>query len=81
MGSTIENEWMIIEAVCQPRWVLITNLNLQSGSSWIYHRLELLGYWRLELRGHFALHGKPWMALSEVKRVRAWAVFSRRLKA
>mmetsp|Transcript_116547 Transcript_116547/g.364273 ORF Transcript_116547/g.364273 Transcript_116547/m.364273 type:complete len:384 (-) Transcript_116547:127-1278(-) len=73
-----ESEWMIIETVCRPRWVIIHNLNLQSGSSWVFHRLEILGNWQLEMRGHYVLHDQPWLSLVEVRRVRAWAVFSRR---
>jgi len=74
----IRQEWFIIEHVCWPRWVLLFNLNLHSGSAWVFHRLELLGYWRLELRGHASLHAGPWFGQQEVRRVRSWAIFSRR---
>mmetsp|Transcript_20517 Transcript_20517/g.64991 ORF Transcript_20517/g.64991 Transcript_20517/m.64991 type:complete len:403 (+) Transcript_20517:116-1324(+) len=76
-AEPLDKEWMIIEFVCRPRWVLIFNLNIRSGSGWVFHRLELLGYWQLELRGHFALHGEPWGSPQEAGRVRSWAVFSR----
>jgi len=77
--SSIEVEWMIIEAVCRPRWVLIFNTNLHSGSGWIAHRLDLLPDWHVEARGHVAMWNKPWPLLAEVRRVRAWTVYSRRL--
>lgn len=79
LWSSIEAEWMIIEAVCRPRWVLIFNTNLHSGSGWIAHRLDLLSDWHLEARGHVAMWNKPWPLLAEVRRVRAWTVYSRRL--
>lgn len=71
-----ERTWMIIETVCRPRWVMLVNLNIPSASAWIWHRLELLGSWRLQLRGHYVLSETPWTTIEEVSRVRSWAIFS-----
>ncbi|CAE8622245.1 unnamed protein product [Polarella glacialis] len=71
-----EQEWLIIEAVCRPRLVVLANVNIPSASSWIAHRLELQGTWQLEARGQFALHSTPWVSLAETRRTRAWVIYS-----
>eukprot|EP00927_Polykrikos_kofoidii_P063300 TRINITY_DN58108_c0_g1_i1.p1 TRINITY_DN58108_c0_g1~~TRINITY_DN58108_c0_g1_i1.p1 ORF type:complete len:489 (+),score=66.77 TRINITY_DN58108_c0_g1_i1:138-1604(+) len=72
-----EREWLTIEMVCRPRWVLLNNLNIEVAASWIFHRLELLGNWQLQARGHFVMSRTPWPSFAEVRRVRTWALFKR----
>eukprot|EP00928_Gymnodinium_smaydae_P040297 TRINITY_DN27346_c0_g1_i1.p1 TRINITY_DN27346_c0_g1~~TRINITY_DN27346_c0_g1_i1.p1 ORF type:complete len:446 (-),score=40.41 TRINITY_DN27346_c0_g1_i1:31-1332(-) len=78
MRTSVELEWLIIEAVCRPRWVLLHNTNLFGGGGWIMNRLLMMHTsWRLVLHGYYSQHHKQWSALSELKRVRSWAIFSR----
>lgn len=69
-------EWLIIETVCHPQWVVISNINLP-GVSWLHHRLSMFGNWRLELQGHYSLSNDTWLFSEEMKRLREWSVFSR----
>ena len=75
--SSGEAEWFIIERVCKPRWVVLSNINLRSGGGWLYNRLLLLEDWQLVLRGHYSLFHRGFSGFSEMKRVRGWAVFFR----
>jgi len=69
----MEKEWLIIEAVCQPKRILLTNLNIPGASSWIWQRLIHLG-WDQILSGHYVLGDQPWPHHSEIRRLRKWAV-------
>eukprot|EP00435_Cladocopium_sp_Y103_P017542 s2477_g4.t1 len=69
----MEKEWIIIEAICQPKRILLTNLNIPGASSWIWQRLTHLS-WRETLAGHYVLDSTPWPHYSELRRLRKWAL-------
>ncbi|CAK8998858.1 unnamed protein product [Durusdinium trenchii] len=70
-----EKEWLIIETLCRPKRVLLTNLNLPSASSWIWHRLTRLN-WQEIMWGHYLLDGDVWPPHSEMRRLRSWSLLS-----
>lgn len=70
-------EWLTIERVCAPRYVLLVNLSLPHHGGWIRERLLGLGY--VEVWADRAvLHPEPYatMAFSDVRRVRSWALLA-----
>ncbi|CAJ1349629.1 unnamed protein product [Effrenium voratum] len=74
--AALSQEWLIIETICMPRLVALFGVNIHGASSWIKNRLEMLNTWQLEAKGVVKLGSKPWKAMAEVRRLRAWALFS-----
>jgi len=73
------SEWLIIETVCKPQWVVLSNINApRSGTGWLYTRLSLMKNWTLELTGHYTLNDEELTGTLDLTRIRAWAVFSQR---
>ncbi|CAE7473897.1 unnamed protein product [Symbiodinium natans] len=75
-SADVTKEWLIIETVCRPRLVALFNVNIHGGGSWIKNRLEILDNWQLEAKGVIKLGRVPWQSMAEVRRLRAWVIFS-----
>ncbi|CAE7721925.1 unnamed protein product [Symbiodinium microadriaticum] len=84
--ADVTKEWFIIETVCRPRLVALFNVNIHGGGGWIKYlgpdtadgrnRLEILDNWQLEAKGVLKLGDSMWLSMTEVRRLRAWTIFS-----